>query len=740
MRRFALVAQFALLVACGGHAPPAKSPGFNASRVVRTPGHPAIVTLERHGDPSGALALVIDTSGADARGSAAIGLAAVVKQRLSDRAVRVTAQSDAIRVEMLIDTPTAAKTFVDAARAALVTPVDDNAWNAAKHALDASPTQADDAERSVQTCLGVASRDGSLTKDELETARTKVVGTAAIVMGLVAQDPSAMMGAISNGSAWPTGTRKACENEPPKQIVYLLNDGRTASRIDVQSWSAPDSALDGATQLASTASPLSLKLRAFEPSAHATEVSTVVHPRGGCLDVHVDTTIRDSQTLARLAALASDEVDRTQMASVMPADPRDAATTLAMEELARGCSYGKSSVVVGVRAPSDMTTTVDTTAQDALMRTQLDSAAHAWATPALETHAIVEPGQADAMVLIASTCGTRVEDTSTSGATVVVTNRLARHASDSYGVTAEPFVTFDAAGVLVRAHAREGEDLRALGQRLAQAAARTFAVDSPVFAVDPPPAPADAALGLLATTLAADHATWIEPRAVFARLSQTTLDARLNAIRHGPIRAVVLANADRAQADAMTRTLDRYVLRGDTRACAADVHVDAPKPGTYAVRQPGASEAYVALPVSPDCATSLGSLLRGEAGMLARALVGIVRSSDARVIETPNGAYLVVHLDAPGSALDASVAQTRALFERMQSGAISADDVKSSQMSLDLALRTRMLDPRERVTLAWHGAPSESTASLDSVRACAQKTLHDDALVIVAARSTMSAP
>ena len=417
----------------------------------------------------------------------------------------------------------------------------------------------------------------------------------------------------------------------------------------------------------------------------------------------------------RRAALVAvlDEVARISPEGSAPPDPRDAAALIAMTELARGCPVGPPTAMFGAH-------TEDVATVDAALRPQLEAAVKAWSAPQLDVRKLIETGQAESLVLVASTCGTRVEDGATLGATATVVDGMARHASTDYGVTAEPFVAFDAAGVLVRAHARDAESARDFGLRLADAAARAFFVDTLPGGET---TGADAGLTLLAQTLAPNHATWIEP---FARTpssrppSQGSLDARASAMRRGPVRAVVVASADGAQADAMANALDRYMLRGEARTCASDAHADAPKPGSYVTVRPGPAEAYLALPVGPQCghaADWLASLLRTDAS-LSHALAGTVRGSDARLVDAPSGRWLAVHLDAPNAALDAAVAQTRVLLARLHDGAITDGDLKAAQLTVDADLAKALVDPRLRAAAAWRKEPTKkSLPTLDAVLA-----------------------
>lgn len=721
-------------MACGGHAPPPIARVGAQERVVREPGHPPIATLERRGDPSAAIALVVDTSAANAPGSVAVALGVVLQHRVAAKGRRVVAQSDAVRLDAWIDSPDAAKRFIEAVRAALATPIDDAAWALAKVALDATPARADGAFGSAQACAGQPSRDGALTQKTLDVARLNVFGTRAVALGVVAPATTPLTNALSTIPAWPDAGRRACAPATPTQkIVYATND-LEGTRVDVLAWMTPATALGAADSLAGAAAPVSLKLGVSDPDARLSEISAVAHPSGGCVDVHLQLHSTEPTVLARDAALVLDEVARISPEGSAPPDPRDAAALIAMTELARGCPVGPPTAMFGAH-------TEDVATVDAALRPPLEAAVKAWSAPQLDVRKLIETGQAESLVLVASTCGTRVEDGATLGATATVVDGMARHASTDYGVTAEPFVAFDAAGVLVRAHARDAESARDFGLRLADAAARAFFVDTLPGGET---TGADAGLTLLAQTLAPNHATWIEP---FARTpssrppSQGSLDARASAMRRGPVRAVVVASADGAQADAMANALDRYMLRGEARTCASDAHADAPKPGSYVTVRPGPAEAYLALPVGPQCghaADWLASLLRTDAS-LSHALAGTVRGSDARLVDAPSGRWLAVHLDAPNAALDAAVAQTRVLLARLHDGAITDGDLKAAQLTVDADLAKALVDPRLRAAAAWRKEPTKKALpTLDAVLACARATLRDEALVIVASRPSVS--
>jgi hypothetical protein len=215
--------------------------------------------------------------------------------------------------------------------------------------------------------------------------------------------------------------------------------------------------------------------------------------------------------------------------------------------------------------------------------------------------------------------------------------------------------------------------------------------------------------------------------------------ARAESLRNGPLRVAFIANESAAQADAAIARVDRWVLRAGARACPAQAAASTPKPGTYAVAtDDGTSEAYVAASVprgSEADAAAIAGMLDGPGGMLAQALGdGLAREASARVLGPAGARSIVVHVEAPASALDTAVAQVRALFDRLRRGAIAEADLARHKKQAQLEETTRLRDPRERLIALFRGEPQKEVVTVDRVRATAATILQDDALVIVAAR------
>jgi len=93
-----------------------------------------------------------------------------------------------------------------------------------------------------------------------------------------------------------------------------------------------------------------------------------------------------------------------------------------------------------------------------------------------------------------------------------------------------------------------------------------------------------------------------------------------------------------------------------------------------------------------------------------------------------------VRLTATDATLDAAVAETRNLLDRIRQGAFREADRARAATSLAHDALGRSLDPRERVIALWRGETATRAPSLDVLQVFAAASLHDDALVIVAAR------
>jgi hypothetical protein len=515
--------------------------------------------------------------------------------------------------------------------------------------------------------------------------------------------------------------------------------------------------------------------------------------------------------IATAVALARQEAT-TELAEVLPdgamghrladraGDPRDAAeraawwTLVALRGAARSgparAHAGDVSIAIGlgtgrdISARPDATRRVRTTPTPAAeptvptraeaIRAELDRAIVAWHEPVVQARSRVEAAQGEMWLLLASPCGTIAETDGDAGLGAVValaTASLAPLAVRASSVTAEGWVANDGIGVIVHGPALPGESPAAHARRLADAAARSFAADSlDTDAVARARgsllgragnADASRAYAVLASVLAPGHPSWIAPLGTaeaLGRSSDAAVTARAAALRAGPLRVAVIANADAGQSEAAVHAVDRWVARrpGESRSCPQATAVSGVRPGTYPVEIAGApsSEAWLAFALPPNDATArlsatlLAAVLDGPTGLLGRSLgAGFARGWSARVVGPTPAPALVVRVWSAQGALDGAVAETRALFERLRQGALVETDRTRALAELDAAALARQLDPKNRLIALWRGEsgaetrgadrgvdPRETPPSLETMRAFAAATLRDEALIVVAAR------
>lgn len=643
----------------------------------------------------------------------------------------------------------------------------------------------------VAACTGEAFGTGSDAAPgaaDLEGWRRAALGLGRVAFASAgdATLADAAAAALAQGPAWPATSpaRSTATPGDARAVVYDASGELPpgAARVVVTARTpTPEQAVGAAPALGDVRGPLASRLAALDAPARVRSVVATAHADGGCVAVTLDLAARDlpvdaASRVATAAALAQQEVaveladttaspDLGRDLATRASDPRDAAERAAWWTLAGSRPAGGeqllTAITVGMAAPRDAAAPAGD-----LLRSELDRATLAWHAPAVETRTHVERGQGEAWVLLASTCGTLAEATSDAGAGATVAMAAAAQAGSSAGAgdaRVEPFVASDGLGVLAHGPAHVGESAQAHTRRLADLAARAFAADP----LDPDRiagartsllvrsgAGESRALGTLGAALAPGHPSWVEPFGTafgLASASDEAIGMRSSSLRAGPLRVAVLANTDSGQADAAARAVDRWIARrpGETRACPPFAATATPRPGTYAVAVPSGalSEALLAVPISPAddsarmAATWLAAALDGPGGLLAEALGGgsspeaaLARGWSAAVVGTPRSPALTVRLTATEASLDAAVAQTRALLDRLQQGALREADRSRAAASLARDAVTLSLDPRARTIALWRGEIATPAPSLDALHAFAAAALHDDALVIVAAR------
>jgi hypothetical protein len=654
-----------------------------------------------------------------------------------------------------------------------------------------------------------AGGEKALTTARLEEWRRAAHGLGRVTLAAVGPRSlaDAVAAALAAGAAWPRGAALPSPAQPaePKAEIYDATGdvppGAARATLAVQVARA-EQAVEAAASIGDPHGPLASRLGGLDAPAKVRDVTATAHVGGGCLAVTIDFAARDlaADGAARVAAavalarqelaveLADTPTDASLGRALAPraGDPREAAelaawwaATASDDDTAPPATDARIAVAVGVAAARDAGP-ADTAlaARVRAIRVELDRALLAWHEPVVESRTRVERGQGELWMLVASPCGTLAEMEGDAGLGAAFAMAAANRATDALNgarAHADGWVSPDGLGVIVHGPPLAGESPVAHARRLADAVGRSFAAEP----VDRPAVSRARALLLaendredaralvaLADAVVPGHPSWIAPMGTLdalGRSSDAAVVARASAMRAGPLRVAVIASGDAAQAEAAIRAVDRWVARrpGDARACAVPSVPPAAHPGTYAVdTAPGSpAEAWLALalPAGDDAkvgaATWLARALDGPDGLLAHALGGgLARSWSARVVGTPRAPALVIRVTSAQGALDAAVAQTRALVDRVRQGSLAeADRARAVQSAAEEQLAAS-LDPRARLVGLWRdardgrearGAREEAplaAPSLDALRAFASATLRDDALIIVAARPPRRAP
>ena len=725
---------------------PAATP--KGMHVVREAGRPPIAIVWREGDPTGAVGAFVSTAGiAPERGAVVpVALAGLFASRLP--AARVTPQADGVRMAI-------AGGDVAKLAAALVAPADATTdFGLAERkvaALGALPRVASE-EATIASCEGALvppDSSAAISPAEVEAWRAAAVNRARVAFAMIARS-----GARVRAPELPEGSASPSRSDPPELAVYEAADSARGARVAI-AWHGDARLVPAAHALGDPGGPLAALVAASDTRAHLRSVTAALGSQGACLSLRadVDADPKSSAGAARIAEvieLATREARRAVATGSLElaADPTDAAEQAALLAAYDGGArepgsprvvVQTSGSIVGTTAGGTTQTRADA-AREAIATAEA-TAKHAFGERAVESRVRVERGQPLNWILLASPCGTAGESDGDAGASAAFAMATAT-ALRARGIAAEPWTAADGVGVIASA-----TDSSAAGDVLG----RVMLVDGVEGARAAQARLLDAArpgLSALAEAIAPGRPASVLPTGTpqsLLRLSDAAIISRADALRRGPLRVVVLANDDAVQGEAAVASIDRWALRENARTCPARAEGSPPKPGTYAVQtEDGTSEAYLAAPVAPEdesAAATLASALDGEGGLLEKALGdGLAREWSARVLGRSGERALVVHVDAPADALDAAVAQVRALFDRLRQGAVAQADVARANERTEDARAIRMRDPRERLLALFRADATLPPTTPDRARAAAAAIFRDDALVIVAARPRGALP
>ncbi|WP_148313780.1 hypothetical protein [Sorangium cellulosum] len=496
---------------------------------------------------------------------------------------------------------------------------------------------------------------------------------------------------------------------------------------------------------------------------------------------------------ALAAAVARQEIRRGLAAPASPAtatrqiltaqDPRDAGARAAWWALSGGAPSAppeRWATALGLPPSADPPRpAAPGEAGSRLFEAELGRALAAGAQPALERRTLIERGQGEVWVLLASPCGVAEEGVYDAGATALAALAAVQTRRRELDVTIEPWITADAVGVIAHAPFRDDRETPAeLGRRVASAAARTVAATTlgPEALTLARAAALEhlerlsggraAALEAFASAVAPDHPSWIEPFGVWDRVASGALETvqlRWQALATGPLRLAVLANADASQAAAAGEAAERWLApRLAPRGCASPDGAVVPRPGHHDARLPAGtplSQAVVGarLPAAREAAGATRDLaeltvaaLNGEGGLLAAALGAaappaadaaparrqLAARASARVLGGTRAAALAVEIRAPSAELDEATARVKELLAGLAQRATDAD-LDRAEALVARRERDALAEPRRRLIHLWSGrAPRTppAKATLTAWRAFLASALGADAIVTVEAR------
>ncbi|WP_437971634.1 hypothetical protein WMF04_21040 [Sorangium sp. So ce260] len=824
--RPALSLPLVVLAACSGAAP--GGPTAPGRALVSTPegsvgrievrnleARPRLTLVSRDGDPAPALVASVAT---DLGSVATTALASVVEARLAAAGFDVDARIDrsAFRVRLLVRDAARVAPFLRALSAAFAQPIAAGSPEVARaierlQALRSSPLDAPELAPAA-ACTGRLGLAGAEPVVDLATPAgvRELEGwrTAALHAGrtsIAAVGPAAFCAEAARAAEgvdrWPAGGPPADAWPAADTVgVYTTNQlERRAARVTLAvRVASPQAAVAAAERLGAPGSPLRARLSALPSPFRTVEVLGVARPRGGCVSVTIEASdlpaappVEASAALA--VAVARQEIRRGLAAPPSPAtatrqiltaqDPRDAGARAAWwalsgsapsappERWATALGLPPSAEPPRPAAPGD--------AGARLFEAELGRALAAGAQPALERRTLVERGQGEVWVLLASPCGVAEEGVYDAGATALAALAAVQTRRRELDVTIEPWVTADAVGVIAHAPFRDDRETPAeLGRRVASAAARTIAATTlgPEALTLARAAALEhlerlsggraAALEAFASAIAPDHPSWVEPFGVWDRVASGALETvqlRWQALATGPLRLAVLANADASQAAAAAEAAERWLApRLAPRGCASPDGAVVPRIGHHDARLPAGtalSQAVVGarLPAAREATTTARELaeltvaaLNGEGGLLAAALGAaappaadpaaprrqLAARASARVVGGARAAALAVEIRAPSAELDEASDRVKELLAGLAQRVTDAD-LGRAEAHVARRERDALAEPRRRLIHLFNGRAPRSApakATLAAWRAFLASALGADAIVTVEAR------
>ncbi len=719
-----------------------------------------LALVERHGDPKPAVALAL----AHDQGSwVSVALSALFERRLALRGYPTVvrqAHDMGFQLATLVTGGPDAERFVIAARASLEGPIAENdpALASVQQALElflAQP-ELDTGARAVSACSGELHKSGRAVPDiktadgraELERWRRELVTTAGVSFAAVGPrdvlDQTAR--AHERALSWQAGSPPG-DQWPAADVASIQTESAVEPTITVALRVADASrTIVAANQLARPDSGLKRKLEALVPGWTLERSVATARVRGACL--RLDMRIKEGapsviEEVARVAFLAEREAELALARAtsdsfvldqriLMAEDPRQAAALAAWRAHVSRQPTGPARRAIHVLARPNLSKRATSE-----LLAQLDKFA-AGKLAGSERRVAVEPGQGEVWMLLGSRCGTANESADDAGHSALLMSALAELAHGRDGVSIEPWVAPEAIGLLAHAprlSVREtpAEHAARVGRALADAFALTpisfqhTAVARQELLAKLGPEPR---FGWWTTVraLAPEHPSWLSPLGTFDSIgeaSKTSLERRRQALLSEPLRAAIIANRDRNQAQAGLAALERWLspMRGKLISCAGgDVEPQTGQielaPSSGDPQSDAGAFVGVRTPVDRMAADATRYLLNRKGGWLDQALAvpGLVTSARAHSLGGARQQALVVEVHALDGKTSQAVDQVRALLDRLSQGASTAADLGLAQRHLEAQATILRLSPRGRIVELWGDPDRDQPLTLERLR------------------------
>lgn len=744
--------------------------------------------LAREGDPSPAIALAVVTEGGL---SVATALSAVVESRLEQAGfahLEAQASWDGYRLTALLPDPGSVTPFVAALRDALLTPLSPGSVEMSRAAerlatLDKQPFAEAEGE-SFWRCTGDPVRFASdarldLSKSEgvaqLESFRQRSHLASRLSLGVVGQRAvgDEVTRAIASSARWPDGPGPREAEREPADLRVAVVEGRDGARARI-AFRVSDAARAKlvAERVSDPTGLLATRLGSLGSAWRITEITAAARARGGCLAVTAEPVIPLPESLVeasslRAASLLLQELraelgDATTppeardpwRSAIDASDPREASALAAWWAFSARGRGGEIEARPSILAELPPGPDRDREARRSRFATALKSSETPARDLVIEPRVRVERGQNRLWLLVASPCPS-AESSADSGLTALAILSAAAAGSRD-GVSLEPWLSPEGAGLLAHAAPRPGESPWDLAARVAREAARALATSTH------DPAGFASARAILLTKLAAQgpalevaakalsptHPSWISPLGTWnaaTRLGSEAAALRAHALASGPLEIAVLADHHAEQGEIAARTVERWLSRGSEppRSCPSRASRPEPTPGLFEVELgPGAafSRALLAFPLSGSSEREQGAWLaaglEGAEGWLAQSLRSLPNAqATARILGGGLASALLIEVRAKDELIEDAIAQVRGLLLRISSGAIAAEDLDRARRHRSQAHLESSLDPRRRIVDLFLGrGPLPPQPRLEEIQTFAKEALRDDKAILVLAR------